>query len=127
MATKHTLTQSDLSQFSGTEHWYKHNLVPAVTYTEGVRYVADHGGAYWLVDEIAFAQLTAKIRREPFQHWTLKKDASGTGATLKATDGGKNGNAARTIFSKHIEYTDFPLDKIALYYSDGVILLPGEY
>ena len=32
-----------------------------------------------------------------------------------------------TVFTKAIEYTDFPLPKIALWFSDNVILLPSEY
>jgi len=43
-------------------------------------------------------------------------------ATLACKDG--NGNA---VYGKAIPYTDFPLPEIALYFTDGVILLPGEY
>jgi hypothetical protein len=31
-----TLTEKDLRQFSGTEHWYRHGLVRTVLYTDGV-------------------------------------------------------------------------------------------
>ena len=44
-----------MSQFYGSEHWYRHGLVRTILYTDGVMYVADAAGAYWLIDEIALA------------------------------------------------------------------------
>jgi len=43
-------------------------------------------------------------------------------ATLACEDG--NG---RTVFSKAIPYTDFPLPEITLWFANDVILLPSEY
>ena len=31
--TKHTLSEEDLCQFTGSEHWYRHGLVRSVTPT----------------------------------------------------------------------------------------------
>jgi hypothetical protein len=31
------------------------------------------------------------------------------------------------VFSKQIEYTDFPLDAIRFYFINNTILLPSEY
>ena len=53
MTTK--LTQSDLDQFTGSENWYRHGINRKVLFTDGAKYVADQAGAYWLIDEIAFA------------------------------------------------------------------------
>ena len=116
-----TLTKSDLSQFTGSEHWYRHSIVRKVLYTDGVQYVAETGGAYWLIDEIAFGQANQKIAAEKFQVWRLKVNSDQT-ATLSCSDG--NG---RIAFTKLIEYTDFPLDKIAFYFIDNVIMLLSEY
>jgi hypothetical protein len=57
-----------LAQFAGgTEHWHRHGLARSVCFTDGVKYVADQAGAYWLVDIIAIAQkLDAKVRHEEF-------------------------------------------------------------
>src|SRR6266853_643249 len=33
--TKHALSENDLDQFTGTEHWYRHPLVRSLTYTDG--------------------------------------------------------------------------------------------
>jgi|tagenome__1003787_1003787.scaffolds.fasta_scaffold19590013_1 hypothetical protein len=90
-----TLTKADLSQFTGTETWYRHPLVRHVLYTEGVQYVAETGGAYWLVDEIAFTQLgEPHVAAEDFQVWRLTVNPDKT-AALACEDG--NG---RTVYSK---------------------------
>jgi hypothetical protein len=41
----HRFTTSDLRQFTGTEHWYRHPIESRVLYADGVRYVAEQGGA----------------------------------------------------------------------------------
>jgi hypothetical protein len=33
----------------------------------------------------------------------------------------------KVVYQKAIEYTDFPLPEIALYFTDNTILLPSEY
>jgi hypothetical protein len=55
MTTK-TLSKSDLAQFTGSENWYRHGINRNVLYTDGVQHVAERGGAYWLLDEIAIIQ-----------------------------------------------------------------------
>ena len=115
------LTASDLRQFSGTEYWYRHALIRSILFTDGAKYVADTAGAYWLLDEIAFAQMDNRITTELFQLWKLKVHADQT-ATLTC----ENGNC-EVIFTKAIGYTDFPLEEISFYFTDNVILLPSEY
>jgi hypothetical protein len=118
---KATVNEADLANFTGSENWYRHWL-GKVLYTDGVKYVADQAGAYWLIDEIAINQTRLKIKAEEFQVWTLKVDLEKHKGVLTCDDG--NGNV---VFSKKIEYTDFPLSKITLYCTDGTILLPSEY
>ncbi len=110
-----------LAQFTGTTVWYKHCLLKNITYTEGVKYLAETAGAYWLIDEIAFGQVEKRIADEAFQLWTLKVDKQ-QAATLTCEDG--NGIV---VHEKLIEYTDFPLVEIKLYYTNNVIMLPSEY
>src|SRR4051812_21249348 len=98
------LTKSDLKQFNGSEQWHRHSMESKVLYTDGAQYVAEAGGAYWLLDEIVFGQSEPKIAAQKFQVWRLKVNAD-RAATLSCTD--ENGH---TVFSKHIESTDFPLD-----------------
>ncbi|SRR6266852_2345238 len=119
--TKKTLNEADLANFTGSEQWYRHFLGKSL-FTDGVKYVADQAGAYWLLDEIAINQTRAKVRTEEFQVWVLKVDLEKHKAVLTCDDG--NGNV---VFTKRIDYTDFPLAEIKFYYTDGTLLLPSEY
>ena len=88
------LTKAELRQFTGSEQWYRHGLVRTVLFTDGAKYVADQGGAYWLLDEIALAQRgNSRVAAEEFQVWklTVKPDRT---ATLTCDDG--NGNVVET-------------------------------
>jgi hypothetical protein len=115
------ITQSDLAHFTGSETVYRHSLNRNVLYTEGVQYLAEHAGAYWLIDEIALAQrYHPHVMREDFQCWKLVVIDSR--ATLSCDDG--NGNI---VFAKQIEFTDFPLPAIQLWVEGNVILLPSEH
>lgn len=122
MSEAHTLNKVDLLQFTGSEHWYRHGLARNVVFTDGAKYVADTAGAYWLLDEIAFAQTLKRVAGEGFQLWRLKVNLAKNTARLTCEDG--NGNI---VLTKHIPYTDFPLEEISLYFTDKTILLPSEY
>lgn len=117
-----TLNQADLAHFTGSEQFFRHALNRSVIYTEGVQYLAEHGGAYWLIDEIALAQrYVPAVAAEEFQLWNLSVAEDRT-AILACEDGNGGG-----VFTKAIEYTDFPLTEIKLYYTNGTLLLPSEY
>jgi hypothetical protein len=122
MTDKTKLSEADLMQFTGTEHWYRHMLNRNVLYTEGAKYLAERAGAYWLLDEIALIQpYDKRVAAEEFQVWKLVVRPDRT-ATLTCEDGNSN-----AVFSKEIEYTDFPLAEISLWYSNNVIYLPSEH
>ena len=114
METK--ISEADLSQFIGTENYYRHWTGHGVC-TDGVKYLAEKAGAYWLIDAILSYR-----RREPFQIWTLKKDDDNTAVLTMQEDSGEPAKV-----SQKIPFTDFPLDQVKLYLIDGVILLPSEY
>lgn len=109
----------NLTHFTGSEEWYRH--ITRNLYTEGVKYLADNAGAYWLIDEIMFRQRFRRVKAEEFQVWILRVTVH-NGAWLKCEDG--NGNVVHT---KQIEFTDFPLAEIKLYFTNNTLLLPSEY
>jgi hypothetical protein len=120
--SKRTLTEPDLRHFTGSKHWYRHALNPSVVFTDGAKYVADEGGAYWLLDEIALAQRYEKaVAVEEFQVWTLTVNDDRT-ATLSCEDGNET-----VVFEKRIEFTDFPATWITLWFANGTIYLPSEH
>jgi len=116
-----TLRASDLLTFTGSENWYRHPLWPSITYTDGAHYVAEAGGAYWLLDAIVSHQHDARVRAEAFQVWTLKV-AADRSAELYCLDGDNC-----EITRQAITYTDFPLSEVTLWLTDDVIFLPSEY
>ena len=117
-----TLQAADLAQFTGTEHWYAHSLIRSITYTDGVKFMAEKAGAYWLIDEVATNQLDPKISAEAFQVWKLVVNTEKSTAVLTCEDGDYN-----EVFRKEITFTDFPLPEITLWYTNRTILLPSEY
>ena len=122
MTNSSKLTKEELRQFSGSENWYRHGINRNVTFTDGAKFVADEGGAYWLLDTIAICQVHEKrVSGEGFQLWKLKVNGDRT-ASLECTDGDNN-----VVYTERIEYTDFPLDEITLYFANNVIHLPSEY
>ena len=57
------ITESELNQFIGTEHIYKH--LTGFVFTDGVKFVGD-AGAYWLIDEIMFHMKgSKKVKKLP--------------------------------------------------------------
>jgi hypothetical protein len=112
-----------MSHFTGSEHWYRFGLVPDITCTDGAKYVADTAGAYWLLDEIAFAQrFEPKVAAKEFQVWKLDVNPDNDSATLICEDGNHN-----VVFTKAIEFTDFPKEGVTLWFANKVIYLPSEH
>lgn len=116
---------SRLSQFIGTENYYRH-WTGALVYTDGVKAMAEMCGAYWLIDSIASWQPTCRrdeMLRE-MQFWTLKRMGAGTWDLRVERD---EGNIA---FSQPIEFSDFPMNEMKLWVQAGspmVLMLPSEY
>lgn len=122
---KQTITKTDLAQFTGTEAYHRLPYHPqGVVYTDGVKYLAERAGAYWLLDLIASYQLDGRIKNDEalqgIQFWRLKvADATGTLVCERDLND--------TVLTHQLNYTDFPLAEITLYVCNKVILLPSEY
>lgn len=117
------LTSDDLKQFTGTNCYYRHWLQRFV-YTEGVQHVAEAGKAHWLLDAIASHQ-TRHLLNDPslqeIQFWKLRVNSDQSAQLICERD---TDNVALT---QEIGFTDFPLESITFYLTQGVLLLPSEY
>lgn len=120
-----TISQRDLDGFTGTENYYQHDF--GMKYTDGVKYLAEKAGAFWLIDLIASWQ--PKVLKEiksrgerNFQAWILSKTEKGFRARCT------NGNDVY-ILHQDFEFSTFPADLLpfTLWAIDGVMLLPSEY
>lgn len=111
----------DLKDFTGSETFYRHGLYRKFVYTEGVRYLAEHAGAYWLLDYIFSKQGIKAIGKEGFQAWIIRVREN-NGAVIVLEDGNKN-----EIVRFNIPFTDFPLKEFTLWFIGGTLLLPSEY
>jgi len=117
------MTLENLNQFTGTEQWYRHPLCRRYTYTDGVKYVAEEGSAYWLIDDILIhTSCTKKLKDQDFLVWKLIRNEEGNGAKLICEDGDYN-----RLFCTESEFTDFPLKSIEFYLINNILLLPSEY
>jgi hypothetical protein len=118
------LKEIELNQFTGTEEWHRH-VLSGLLYTDGIKFVAEKAGAYWLIDKILLTvkhhKVFKKVAYQEFSAWTLHVKEDKT-ALLEAGDG--NGNS---IYKEELTYTDFPLNKITLWMENGVLILPSEH
>lgn len=117
------LAEADLAQFTGTSTYYQHPL--GIRYTEGVRYLAERGGAYWLLDAIASWQSDPRVSQDrmlqQIQFWKLTVNDDRSALLVCERDEGD------IVVTQDIPLTDFPLEKIKLYFQEGVVLLESEY
>lgn len=97
-------------------------------YSEGVAYLAEQAGAYWLIDAIASHIVTNKElreRAEGLMFWKLDV-AEGQGVLTAQRD-----CEGPTLVTQEIEYTDFPLDSIDIwagFNGEGwTLYLPSEH
>lgn len=110
-----------LVHFTGTEEYHRFSRISRLVMTDGVKYLCNAAGAFWLLDIIVSYQ--GKCNRDPmlkdFQIWTLKvKGSKGVVTCERDTDD--------VAIKQAIPYTDFPLESIKLYCENGVICLPSE-
>jgi len=104
-------------------------------------FVAERGGAYWLIDAIASHEATnAKLKAacrndESFDYlhfWTLKVNTDQEGNRSAILTCRKDSGQPAVVTQK-IEFTDFPLEELKVYAgNDGSgtprkLFLPSEY
>lgn len=120
--------QANLGQFTGTENYYRH--WSGFLFTDGVKYLADHAGCYWLIDAIASYQRELAEhpdqRLHETQFWKLTVQEN-HGAILECVAD----QGVPPAVSQPIEWTDFPLPEIQIWVQvtegPAVAILPSEY
>lgn len=111
----------ELQHFTGSETFFRHPLFRKFVYTEGVQFLAEKAGAYWLIEYIFSNQMEEKIKAVDFQAWKIKVKEDNS-ATIRLEDG--NGNLVKQF---KLEFTDFPLKEFTLWFYNNTLLLPSEW
>ena len=123
------LTIDELNQkltgFTGTINWY-HHWTNLLSYTDGVKTLAESVGAFWLIDAIASWQIKPKVAKCDFQVWTLTVKEDQTAALQMQEDTG-----LQPVVTQQLVYTDFPVGVFKLWVEgngqERVLLLPSEH
>lgn len=115
----------ELRHFYGTEHYYRY--MPGLVITDGVKFLADNAGCYWLLDMVwSYLPVLRKSRDTFFV--VRYAGTPGESGLFSITD---DIPATQTYATQTVEYSDFPLDEIVLYLSateeEFVLMLRSEY
>ena len=113
-----------LEQFYGTEQYHKFNMFFRTVATDGVIYFAQHGQAFWALDEMCIMRMKLiekmKITNNDWLFFTIT--SKNGKADIVCDDGNDN-----ILAKKHIAYTDLGAGEYKFYLMDNVLLLPSEY
>lgn len=131
---KCNLTYQELNQFTGDLERFRHWCNRHVIYTPGVRFLAERGGAYWLLDAIASyfgtPRMDRAIEADPrlveLQFWRLDVHSDDTAVLSARADADEE-----PFITQSIPFTDFPLKFVDIWAGfDGVhwtLYLPSEH
>ncbi|HUI33502.1 MAG TPA: hypothetical protein VLY84_07790, partial [Dysgonamonadaceae bacterium] len=110
----------------GTEMFY---MIPLIRtrFTDGLKYLVQVADCFWLVMDTSVA---AKSLMDYSRFITIdykrlsseEQESKGWDAEITYSDGNDN------ILEKHgYRVTNFPLDKLRLFFVNDTLMLPGEY
>lgn len=128
------LTHADLRQFTGDLERFRHSLNLQVIYTPGVKFLAERGEAYWLIDAIASyfgtEQMREAMQQDPrlrmMQFWRLEVGRKRSAVLTARAD-----DDVEPFISQGVLWTDFPLDYVDVWAGfDGehwTLYLPSEH
>ena len=110
--------RDELSQFTGTNAYYRHPLARSFLYTDGVRHFAENAGngAYWLLDILATERkLRVSVNRQMLIFAKLRVNRRNSASNSceadlivyeDVTDEGDGFTGVSHM--RHLEYTDCP-------------------
>ncbi len=110
--------EAELRHFTGTQRYYRN--FTGLLYTDGIQYLAEQAGSYWLIDLVGSHQ--PMLRGVPFQVWELEVNKDKSALVTMVEDDGEH-----IKVRQEIPFTDFPLKNFSFYCIDGVMLLKSEY
>jgi len=114
-------TKLDLSQFYGTENYYRTNPMFAkdLVHTDGVQYFADQAGCYWFLDIVATEYLPLMRKHGLISIQLAVEDGI---ADICVEDGD-----CEVLVQRNIPHTDCPNGLYRFFLTDNVLMLTSEY
>jgi len=123
--TQKEAIMQELSQFTGTETYYKASCFGNLVLTDGMNYLRNKLNCFWLIDIVASVQHLKDIQEEKtFIVWLIevKKDKS-----FIVTAWNDTPYESRKLYEQEGKYTDFLLDRFEFYQESEVLLLKSEH
>lgn len=123
--------RDNLDGFTGTEQYHRSGFVKV---TDGIAYMAEKCGAWWLVDIVGNYQASPELKAEEFREFQLWRvehadavmfDDKTIPAHWVVTC--RADSDREPVIKQIIEYSDFPLDVFEFYCIGGIVLLKSEY
>jgi hypothetical protein len=119
-AEKQAKIEEYIANTHGTQDLHKQAFTGGrFVYTDGLEFIAETAGAYWLIDAIASHAAKRRLMADPmlrdFQIWVLKVNQETREAVLTC----KAGTGCRAAVRQVIPYTDFPMAEIKFYVERG--------
>lgn len=122
------ITNADLDNFYGTEHYYQDPSMPGIKYTDGVKFIRDNGLNWFVVD--SFVQIYAfkgigKLDEHDIYSFDIERTGSGDELEEKLVM--RDGDL-KVIYEGTYDFTTFPegLD-CGMFFQNGVLFLRREY
>lgn len=112
----HEELHAELQQFTGTTQWYRyHNIF----ITDGVEYLAERAGCYWLIDIVW--SVWPKLKEHDLVMCELRVNVDRSAEFVALGDNDEE------VYRQHIECTDFPGEWVKVWLAHNILLLPSEY
>ena len=111
-----------MSNFTGSEHWYRHFFVRNFIYTDGVKHFCEKAEAFWFLDKVATEIGSIKFPSNfAVVKLTVNDDMSATVSYINWDN--------ITIREEHISWTDCPEGEWTFLYSvgEGIMCYITEY
>ena len=117
-----------LEGFTGTEGYHYLNFLKNLKFTDGMKFLCEETGSFWLIDIVTSVQSLSNIIDNHFIIWRL--EVKGTNGKISAysdceSDGSYSIN--KQLYTQVIEYSDFPEGNFEFYQINDVVLLKSEY
>jgi len=114
--------KEELNQNHGTTQYHKIPFSHLV-YTDGINDLIEKCKCWWLISDLGIEISQDEKLQKPFLVMKIKVDLNEKTAQLTL----REDDDEKPIYTKELNYTDFPLSDYEFYIIDKVFLLKSEY